>query len=74
MSRAATINFVLTGVMAGTRPAPDPRRLSADALPRTRRCPPPVEDDTGETLWLLAWVCVFTIVMWDPLGVLTVFA
>jgi hypothetical protein len=42
----------------------DPRRLSADVLSRTRRCPPPVEDDSGETLWALAWVLLFTLASW----------
>jgi hypothetical protein len=42
----------------------DPRRMSADRLSRTRRCPPPVEDDSGETLWLLSWVLLFTIASW----------
>ena len=42
----------------------DPRRVSADVLSRTRRCPPPVEDDSAETLFHLAWVLIFTLTSW----------
>lgn len=46
------------------KPRSDPRRLPATALSRTRRCPPPVEDDTGENIFLLAWVLMFTLAVW----------
>lgn len=42
----------------------DPRRIPADNLPRTRRCPPPVEDDTAENIFLLVWVIVFVLAVW----------
>ena len=43
----------------------DPRRLDAETLSRTRRCPPPVEDDSAETLWYLAWCLLFTYCAWQ---------
>lgn len=42
----------------------DPRRASAEVISRTRRAPPPVEDDSAETLFYLAWVLVFTLTSW----------
>jgi len=42
----------------------DPRRQPAGTLSRTRRAPPPVEDDTGETLWVLTWVLLFVLTVW----------
>ena len=49
------------GTVAG--PA-DPRRQPAATLSRTRRAPPPIEDDTGETLWVLTWVLLFVLAVW----------
>ena len=51
--------------MSGVHYPADPRRMGADQLSRTRRCPPPVEDDSGETLWILAWVLLFTLASWQ---------
>lgn len=42
----------------------DPRRQPAETLSRTRRAPPPIEDDTGETLWVLTWVLLFVLAVW----------
>jgi hypothetical protein len=50
--------------LSGVRIAFDPRRVPAETLSRTRRAPPPVEDDSGETLWALAWVLLFTLASW----------
>jgi hypothetical protein len=65
--RSAVITFpmLMSGPsMSGVVPF-DPRRMSADLLPRTRRCPPPIEDDSADTLFYLAWVLIFTLTAWQ---------
>lgn len=46
------------------RKMPDPRRMTAAELSRTRRAPPPVEDDTIDTYIGLATVIFFLAVIW----------
>lgn len=42
-------------------PPADPRRLAAAVLSRVRRAPPPVEDDTLDTVIYLAFAVVFAV-------------
>jgi hypothetical protein len=62
--RSVTFPILMGTISSGPLPYADPRRLPADALPRTRRCPPPIEDDWSETLFYLALVLVFTLTSW----------
>lgn len=65
VDRAAPVPAPSHAGLSGVHYPYDPRRFGADTLSRTRRCPPPVEDDSGETLWYLAWVLIFTWASWS---------
>ncbi len=45
-------------------PQPDPRRLPAAALPRSRRAPPPIEDDSPETIAFLILALLLVLAVW----------
>lgn len=61
---AESRSTTMPGVVVGPLPRIDPRRLSADIVTRTRRAPPPIEDDTVETFIWLGFVIAFLAFVW----------
>lgn len=62
--RYRPIEIAVPGDQAAVRPIPvDPRRLPAEALTRTRRAGPPVEDD-ADLLGYLLLALMFLLAVW----------